>query len=126
MTCAAPAYLAGRTAPDTPAALERDHRIVSYFSAATGRRVPLRYAREGETIEFTGQPAVSVNESTAHLNTILAGLGIGQTFGFVVRPQVEAGRLVELLPAWKPAPLVLHLVYPANRFQSRKLRVFAD
>jgi LysR family transcriptional regulator for bpeEF and oprC len=126
VTCSAPAYLEGRKVPEQPADLEKDHRIVGYFSAASGRTMPLRYARGDEQIEIVPRSGIAVNESTAHLNTLLFGLGVGQTYGFMMRPHAESGALVELLPEWKPKSYALHLVYPASRFPSQKLRVFSD
>ena len=123
---AAPAYLAGRPLPRHPDDLAA-HRITSYFSASSGKRFPLLFQKGEERHEFSPvTPGISVNESTAHLNCILAGLGIGQTFGFLARPHLEDGSLMELLPEWKPAHRLLHLVYPAQRFPNARLRVFAD
>lgn len=45
---------------------------------------------------------------------------------FVARPHFTSGALVELLPDWKPKSFPLHLVYPASRFPSLKLRAFSD
>lgn len=124
--CAAPAYLAGRPLPLHPEDLP-DHRITSYFSASSGKRFALLFQKGEERRDFTPvTTGISVNESTAHLNCILAGLGIGQTFGFLVRPHLADGSLVELLPDWKPAHRLLHLVYPAERFPNARLRAFAD
>jgi DNA-binding transcriptional LysR family regulator len=123
---AAPTYLAGRQLPRHPEDLA-EHRITSYFSASSGKRFALLFQKGAERHEYTPvTPGISVNESTAHLNCILAGLGIGQTFGFLVRPFLEEGSLVELLPEWKPAHRLLHLVYPAERFPNARLRAFAE
>jgi DNA-binding transcriptional LysR family regulator len=126
VTCASPAYLAGRKIPKEPAELENRHRLVGYFSAASGRTIPLRYARGDERIEIVPRSGIAVNESTAHLNSLLSGLGVGQTYGFMMRPHAEAGALMELLADWKPKSFALHLVYPASRFPSQKLRAFSD
>ncbi|UHS61284.1 LysR family transcriptional regulator [Agrobacterium vaccinii] len=124
--CAAPAYLEERTLPTHPDDIQ-EHRIVSYFSASSGKRFPLRFRRGEDRIEYLPTSSgVSVNESTAHLNALLAGLGIGQSFGFLAKPYIESGSLVELMPEWKPENHSLHLVYPADRFQNPRLRAFAD
>ena len=124
--CAAPTYLEGREPPAHPDDIRR-HRVVSYFSASSGKRFPLRFQRFDERIEFMPTASgLSVNESTAHLSSLLAGLGIGQSFGFLARPHIEHGSLVEFLPAWKPENHALHLVYPADRFPNPRLRAFAD
>jgi DNA-binding transcriptional LysR family regulator len=126
VTCAAPAYLDGKELPTAPGDIETSHRVVSYFSASGGKSFPLRFARGDEHVEFLGRSGIAVNESTAHLTSLLAGLGIGQTFGFMARPHLATGALVELFPEWKPQNHTLHLVYPASRFPSPKLRAFAD
>jgi DNA-binding transcriptional LysR family regulator len=124
--CAAPAYFDDRDLPKHPEDIPT-HRVVSYFSASSGKRFPLRFQRGDERTEYVpASGGISVNESTAHLNSLLAGLGIGQSFGFLARPQIEAGLLVELLPDWKPENHTLHLVYPADKFPNPRLRAFAD
>jgi DNA-binding transcriptional LysR family regulator len=124
--CAAPAYLEGRTPPTHPDDMQA-HRVVSYFSALSGKRFPLRFRRGDERTEYLPTSSgISVNESTAHLNSLVNGLGIGQTFGFLAKPHIESGSLVELLPEWKPENHSLHLVYPADRFQNPRLRAFSD
>ncbi|MEJ8307860.1 LysR family transcriptional regulator [Agrobacterium larrymoorei] len=126
VVCAAPSYLADRERPEHPDDL-RQHRIASYFSASSGKPFPLLLKRGAEHYEYApGVSGISVNESTAHLNAIIAGLGIGQTFGFLTRPHFENGSLVELLPEWKPALRPLHLVYPSDRFPNARLRAFID
>jgi DNA-binding transcriptional LysR family regulator len=124
--CAAPSYLNGRDPPARPEDVQ-SHRVVSYFSASSGKRFSLRFQRGDERIEYAPSSAgISVNESTAHLNALLAGLGIGQSFGFLAKPHIERSSLVEFLPEWKPENHTLHLVYPADRFPNPRLRAFAD
>lgn len=124
--CAAPTYLEGRELPTRPDEIEA-HRVVSYFSASSGKRFPLRFLRGNERTEYVPTSnGISVNESTAHLNSLVAGLGIGQSFGFLAKPHIERGALVELLPKWKPENHSLHLVYPGDRFPNPRLRAFAD
>lgn len=124
--CAAPFYLSQRKVPVHPDDMS-DHRIVSYFSASSGKRFPLRFERGDERSEYVPNSAgISVNESTAHLRSLISGLGIGQSFGFLVRPHIQSGALVELLADWKPENHNLHLVYPADRFPNPRLRAFSD
>ncbi len=126
VTCATPNYLARFGTPVTPSDLETGHRVVGYFSAASGRTMTLRYQRADNTVEVAPSPRLAVNESTAHLNTILAGLGIAQTYEFMARQHIDNGTLVEVLCEWKPKSFPLYLVYPASRFPSQKLRAFSD
>jgi DNA-binding transcriptional LysR family regulator len=126
VTCAAPSYLERHGSPETLDQLHEEHRGIGYFSASTGNAFPLRFGGGEDATELRLRLNASVNESTAHMTALLAGLGIGQTFEFVARPYLRDGRLVELLPDTRPAPHPLHLVYPANRHPSAKLRAFAD
>lgn len=126
VTCAAPAYVERYGLPVTIADLLAGHRALRYFSASTGTNFPLRFNEGGQSHELHPRLNVAVNESTAHMTALLSGLGIGQTFEFVARPYLADGRLVEIFPALQPRPFPLHLVYPAGRAQSAKLRAFAD
>ena len=126
MTCATPDYLKRHGVPATPADLTHGHRVVSYFSARTGRYVPPRYERGDERIEINGHVVMAANESTAHLTALLTGLGVAQTFAFMARPYVESGALVELLADWEPPPMPVSVAYPSSRHPSAKLRAFVD
>lgn len=126
-TVAAPAYLKRHGTPRTPQdLLDGGHVMASYFSAGTGRIVPAPYVRGAERFEIAGQGRISVNESTAHLNAALTGLGLVQTFGPIVQPHIESGALVEVLADWAPPPMPFYVAYPPNRHLSAKLRVFVD
>jgi DNA-binding transcriptional LysR family regulator len=124
--CAAPSYAERHGLPETIADLQEHHRALGYFSASTGSAFPLRFQVDGGRVEIRPRLMMSVNESTAHMTSLLAGLGIGQTFEFVARPHLRDGRLLEFLADLQPAPHPLHLVYPASRTPSAKLRAFAN
>lgn len=126
MFCAAPDYLQRHGTPLHPRDLEEGHRVVGYFSARTGRRFAFDLERGEESYELDLPYFVAMNDSTAYLAAALAGLGVAQAIEPIVRPYIEAGRLVRVLPEWRSAPIVLHVVYPPNRHLSSRLRVFVD
>jgi DNA-binding transcriptional LysR family regulator len=126
VTCAAPSYLARYGTPAEPSELEQGHVLASYFSSLTGRPFPLHFHRGEEAIEVDLRSMAAVNESTAHLSSLVAGLGIGQTFRYVAQPHIDNGSLVPILTAWSQPPLPLHVMYPPNRHLNAKLRVFVD
>jgi len=125
-TCAAPFYLERFGTPSDPRELERQHRMVSYQSARTGRVIPAHFERDGETIEIEGRGVFSVNESNAHLAAGLAGLGVIQTFNYTVQAHLERGELVAVLPDWQRPLHPFHVLYPPNRHLSNRVRVFID
>ena len=45
----------------------------------------------------------------------LAGIGATMLPDYMCRADIDAGRLVQLLPGWGPAPVVAHMVFPARR-----------
>jgi len=138
VTCASPLYLGARGIPKHPSELvERTqdladksrvpgHAIAGYFSSLTGRAFPLEFQRGDEQLTIRGDTVVAVNESTAHLSALLSGVGLGQTFRFMVTPHLASGRLRTVLDDWTRPRQTLHVVYPSNRHLSAKLRVFVD
>ena len=43
-----------------------------------------------------------------------------------IKPLIDSGELVEVLPEWTQPPLPIHVVYPPNRHLSAKVRAFVD
>lgn len=138
VTCASPLYLKARGTPRHPSDLVArafdpqdtarvpGHAVVGYFSSLTGRAFPLEFRRGDEHLQVAGHAVVAVNESTAHLSALLSGVGLGQTFAFSVRPHLQGGRLRTVLQDWTRPRHPLHVLYPATRHLSAKLRLFVD
>jgi DNA-binding transcriptional LysR family regulator len=127
-TCASPAWLARHGTPKHPHDIvARKMPVAGYFSASTGVIQPLRFQCDDEQIELTGvHHDVLVSDSSAHLATALAGLGLVHTLDFMVHPSVERGLLVPVLSRWSPAPIDVYAAYPPSRRHSTKVRVFVD
>lgn len=126
VTCAAPSYLERHGTPATPSELAHGHVVASYFSSLTGKPFPLFFQRGEEKSEIHVGSMAAVNESTAHLSALVAGLGIGQTFRYVARAHLLDGTLIPVLEAWSQPPLPLYVMYPPNRHLNAKIRVFVD
>jgi DNA-binding transcriptional LysR family regulator len=126
VTCATPGYLLANGMPAHPKDLETTHTAISYFFPQTGKSLALRYSRGGESHEIAARSALSVSESTAQIQAVLAGLGIGQIFTFSVRDHLASGELVTIFDDWTQPSLPLHLVYPGTRHPNAKTRAFAD
>ena len=126
VTCAAPSYLARHGTPARPSDLEQGHVLSSYFSSLTGKPIPLYFHRGDEVSEINVRSMVAVNESTAHLSSLVGGLGVGQTFRYVAQPHINKGSLVSILEEWSQPPLPVHVIYPPNRHLNTKIRVFVD
>jgi DNA-binding transcriptional LysR family regulator len=117
--CATPGYINLKGRPATPDELVH-HKCFSYTYATAGARWPLRWA--GKTHVATS-PTMRANNTIFLKRLVLAGLGIAVLPGFVARPEVDDGSLVELFPNVERPPLVLYAVYPERLLTPRKVSV---
>lgn len=125
LTCAAPSYLARHGLPHSPQDLRDNHLKAGYFFAGSGKPEPLVFERDGQRVEMA-DCAFSTNEGNGLKEMLLAGLGVGQHFQSIVQYYLDTGQLVEVLPGWSRPATPLHILYPPNRHQSARLKVFAD
>jgi DNA-binding transcriptional LysR family regulator len=56
----------------------------------------------------------------------LQGVGISLAAGFLVHHDLESGRLIRLLPEYRPVEMSLNAVYPHRHHLSAKVRTFID
>jgi DNA-binding transcriptional LysR family regulator len=124
--CASKDYLASHGEPVHPDELDRNHVLIRYFYAGTGRRVPidLRLGQEHVTVE--GRSFVSFNDGNASLVAALAGLGVLHTLAVFAQPHIDKGELVPLLGEWSAEPVPISIVYSPNRHLSTRVRAFVD
>ena len=122
---ASPAYLARYGTPQSLADLAQ-HLAVSFFSSRAGRDLVWEYVERGETRRLRMRSRISVSSSDAYLAACLAGLGLVQVPHHGVEALLAKGELVEVLPAYRAAPLPVSVVYAHNRQLSARVRVFVD
>lgn len=124
VTCASPEYLTQHGTPLTPADLEH-HQIVGYFSASNGEVWPLRFRKRGGE-QLISRFDVATNDSASHINMIMNGTGIGQTFASVAARLFESGVLVPILEKYTCATMPISVIYPSNKQLNARVRVFVD
>ncbi len=56
----------------------------------------------------------------------LQGVGICLSAGFLVHDDLESGRLVRLLPEYRPVELSMNAIYPHRHHLSAKVKTFID
>jgi DNA-binding transcriptional LysR family regulator len=119
---AAPEVLAGRTAPRHPAELA----VLPWVALRTYYRqdITLSHIDSGEAQRVAISPCLSTDSLYALRSAVLQGLGVGVGSAWVLNDDLAAGRLVQLLPAWRASPLPVSLVYPYARFYPARLRQF--
>jgi DNA-binding transcriptional LysR family regulator len=56
----------------------------------------------------------------------LEGVGVCMAAGFLVHEDLESGRLIRLLPEYRPVEMSMNAVYPHRHHLSAKVRTFID
>jgi DNA-binding transcriptional LysR family regulator len=56
----------------------------------------------------------------------LSGLGVFLGPGFVIGDDLAAGRLIPILPAYRPVEFSINAIYPHRHQLSAKVRAFLD
>lgn len=132
VTCASVDYLDRRGEPGHPDELIAvtgkavRHDLVGYFSSLTGRAFALEFHQAATSILVKPENGVLCNESTAHVNALACGMGVGQTFRFAAAPGLADGSLREVLPDWSRPAQTFSLVYPGGRELNARIRAFSD
>jgi len=123
MLCAAPAYLAQHAPIRTP--LDLSHHDCIGFSHTELRTHWTLEGPEGRvTVPVSGR--VMANHGEAMLAIATAGMGIMLQPLELVRDELDAGRLVQLLPAYSAPTRPMHILYAPDRRLTPKLRSFID
>lgn len=123
LLCASPEYIRRRGRPKAPQDLAA-HDCLAFTHA--GRRGRWRFSRGNEerTVQFT--PRLLANNGEALRQAALAGLGILLQPEVLVADDIDAKRLLRILPAWSLPARPMHLVHLADRQATPKLQCFID
>lgn len=122
--CASPDYLAAHGAPQKPQDIGNHCAI-----GVTGvNPTPDRWGVvvDGRTVTATAKPRLFVNSVEAAVDMAVAGAGLTCLFSYQVDQHEKAGRLVRVLTEFEPPAVPIHILYPAGRHMSPKLRLFID
>lgn len=132
VTCAAPSYLERHGVPTTPDALTAKtekgggHVMIGFVSSATGEHFPLEFTVGGTLKVMTLPSVLSVTGAETNIVAARLGLGIIQVPRYHAQADLEAGRLVEILPDFPPSPTPVSLLYPQARHIPPRVRVFME
>jgi DNA-binding transcriptional LysR family regulator len=124
MLCAAPAYVERRGAPGKPEELA-GHDTLTYAYAPNARTWHF-VGPGGEVEEVRAGGSLHANSGDMLVAAAVAGLGIVFEPDFMVLPELQAGRLVRLLPGYSGRRAEIWAVYPSRRHLSVKVRLFVD
>ncbi|MBX3611081.1 MAG: LysR family transcriptional regulator [Hydrogenophaga sp.] len=121
--CASPEYLHRHGTPSHPAELAR-HSVISYSLFSMGEHWVFD-GPEGPVGVKVNPRLRSNNGDTCRL-AALRHQGIVLQPSFLVGPDIQAGRLVEILPEYRSVELGIYAVYPSRKFVAPKVRVLID
>jgi DNA-binding transcriptional LysR family regulator len=125
ITCAAPAYIDRFGMPSSIEALH-GHRMIGFYSSATGTLLPLEFTVDGVLRKVTLPTTVSVDGAETLVAAGRLGLGLIQAPHYHLESDLKSGTLVPILAAFPPSPTPVSLLYPRSRQLSQRVRVFID
>jgi DNA-binding transcriptional LysR family regulator len=122
LVCATPAYLAEHGTPRLPQELALHNCLThSYFGKSLWQ-----FERQGQQLAVPVGGNLSANESRVLLAAALEGAGIAMQPVYSAEPLMASGRLVALLPEWRPQALGVYGVYSSRRQMPAALRAMLD
>ncbi len=121
---AAPKYLQRRGEPKVVGDLEKHEGII--FRSDTGSLPWTLTSTSGEEAKVEPHGGVSADDISFLKKAALAGAGIALLPDFLVGREERAGKLVRVLPDWRFASSVLHVVYPSARYVPQRVVAFRD
>lgn len=105
----------------------QQHICLPFVMPSTGRMVPWVFKEEGRDVEWLPPSTIQVSGDVLGVVSLAAqGVGICQSYDFIVRQQLEQGSLVELLPALRGRTRPFSVVYAPHRRQSAATRALID
>jgi DNA-binding transcriptional LysR family regulator len=122
---ASPDYVARRGLPDSIEALQQ-HDCIRFRFRKSNTIYRWELMRDGQMIDVEVNGPLIVTSSVAMASAALDGIGIAYVFARQVQADLDAGRLVPVLPACWPAFTGFHLYYPTRKQMPAKLRAFID
>lgn len=123
LVVAAPAYLAERGMPRTPADLAGHDCILD---AGGADRDSWTFRRRHTVISVDVVGRVQTDSGPGKLASAIAGLGIAIASSAMCERELRSGALVPLLAGYALEPVEVHAVFPGGPRPSAKVRAFAD
>lgn len=120
---AAPDYLEQRSAPKRPDDISH-HECICYSRAGDGRA--WTFSDGSDEVFVRIAPRLVANNAVAVHRAVLAGGGLAILSHLLACPDIEAGRLVNVMPEFPPARLPISVVYPSRRNVPLRVRTVLD
>lgn len=122
---ASPAYVGRHGRPRSVADLAI-HNCIGYRLVRSGALYRWDLTEDGKDVVVETKGTVIVTDSLAAIDLALAGVGLTYVFEPLVRADLAAGRLVQILPQTAIEEPGLFLYFPRRASMAPKLRAFID
>ena len=122
---ASPGYLALRGEPGTLAQLA-EHNCIGYRFVTSGAVYDWDLRERGRNVAASVKGTVRVTDAVYAKELALAAIGIAYLFEPLVRAELQAGTLRQVLPRTAVEEPGLFLYFPRRAAQAPKLRAFID
>lgn len=123
---ASPDYIARSGTPQTLEDLRR-HICLPFVMPRTGRLASWAFREDGRDIDWLPSSSIEISDDVLGVVSLAEqGIGICQSYEFIVRERMERGRLVELLPQLRGRSRPFSVVYAPHRRQSAAARALIE
>lgn len=126
---AAPALLQGRLPPETPTELTQFSSLdfgLQHAAHPQGRHEWRLERDDGSVAAVPHRPRLVTDDLFALRAAALAGIGVAQLPSLMAEADIEAGRLIELLPGWRLPNETVHAIFPSRRGLLPSIRALLD
>ncbi|HWL06185.1 MAG TPA: LysR family transcriptional regulator [Xanthobacteraceae bacterium] len=121
---ASPGLVSGSNLPRVPADLAAMPSLD--LAPSLPRHVWDMNGPEGASVRVIHKPRLVTDDMSQLLYAALDGVGVVKLPSMVADEHIAAGRLVELLPGWRPRSGIVHAIFPSRRGLLPSVREFID
>lgn len=126
---ASPLLVARYGMPDSPQAMAQ-LPFITYAGPRDSSRVQgLAFKGSASALQrvaFTAASSLSVDDGSAYVALAVAGLGVIESPAYDLNPELNAQRLVLLVPDWRGPDIAFHAVYAKGRANLPRVTAFVD
>ncbi|MFA1020115.1 LysR family transcriptional regulator [Enterobacter sp. SAT-E-asb] len=123
---ASPDYLHRRGKPQALEELQ-GHQCLPFIMPRTGRIAPWVFHDEGRDIDWMPCSTIEISDDVLGVVSLAEqGMGICQSYEFIVRDRIQGGQLVEVLPHLRGRSRPFSVLFAPHRRQSAATRAMID
>jgi DNA-binding transcriptional LysR family regulator len=123
---AAPDYLQRRGTPQTLDDLQQ-HLCLPFVMPRTGRLAPWIFRDGARDVDWLPRSSIETSDDVLGVVSLAEqGIGICQSYEFIVRKRLQRGQLVEVLPQLRGRSRPFSVIYAPHRRQSAAARAMIE